>query len=144
MSLTQNSSTCLPVLVNNEYGFDTREFGYSVAASAPDAARLAYISGQSGQDSAGAFSPRFEDQVTQTYENLKHVLDMLGAAPEQVVKLTVYVVGHDQTKLPILSAATKRVFDTQLPAQTLVLVPCLALEQMQFEVDAVVARFERL
>ncbi|MBB3656434.1 enamine deaminase RidA (YjgF/YER057c/UK114 family) [Rhizobium sp. BK650] len=65
-------------------------------------------------------------------------LKALGARPDQVAKLTVYVVDHDMSKLELLTRNVKEMFDETLPAQTLVPVPKLAIDPMLFEVEAVV------
>jgi enamine deaminase RidA (YjgF/YER057c/UK114 family) len=54
------------------------------------------------------------------------------------VKLTVFVVDHDMSKLGILTENVVRMFGATLPAQTLVPVPKLAIDAMRFEVEAVV------
>jgi enamine deaminase RidA (YjgF/YER057c/UK114 family) len=123
--------------VNPPHLPDPRPFGYSTAVLAPASGRLAFISGQGGQDATGALSPDFAAQVAQAYANLAAVLGALGAGPDRVVKLTVYVVDHDMSKLPVLTQAVTAMFGDHLPAQTLVGVPKLALDPMLFEVDAV-------
>jgi enamine deaminase RidA (YjgF/YER057c/UK114 family) len=96
------------------------------------------VSGQGGQDRTGALSSDFGEQVKQAYENLAAVVEALGARPEHVVKLTVFVVDHDMSKLGVLTETVVRMFGTRLPAQTLVPVPKLAIDPMLFEVEAVV------
>lgn len=112
--------------------------GYSTAVIVPAGARIAYISGQGGQDSTGALSPDFAAQVKQAYANLAAALDGLGARPDQVAKLTIYVVDHDMSKLGVLTQAVTEMFGKTLPTQTLVPVPKLAVEPMLFEVEGVV------
>jgi enamine deaminase RidA (YjgF/YER057c/UK114 family) len=112
--------------------------GYSTAVIVPAGARVAYVSGQGGQDSAGGLSPDFAVQVKQAYANLRTALDALGARPDQVAKLTVFVVDHDMSKLGVLTSNVKEMFGEALPAQTLVPVPKLAIDPMLFEVEAVV------
>ena len=112
--------------------------GYSTAVIVPAGARVAYISGQGGQDSTGGLSPDFATQVGQAYANLRVALDGIGAGPDQVAKLTVFVVDHDMSKLGVLTQGVTAMFGDRLPAQTLVPVPKLAIDPMLFEVEAVV------
>ena len=112
--------------------------GYSTAVVVPAGARVAYVSGQGGQDGTGALSPDFAVQVEQAYANLRTAIEALGARPDQVAKLTVYVVDHDMGKLEVLTRNVKAMFGEALPAQTLVPVPRLAIDPMLFEVEAVV------
>jgi enamine deaminase RidA (YjgF/YER057c/UK114 family) len=126
-----------PEIVNPAHLHDPRPNGYSTAVIAPPGARLAFVSGQGGQDHTGGLSPDFAVQVAQAYASLAAVLEALGAGPESVVKLVVYVVDHDKGKLGVLTQAVVAMFGDRLPAQTLVPVPKLAVDGMLFEVEAV-------
>jgi enamine deaminase RidA (YjgF/YER057c/UK114 family) len=125
-------------IVNPKNLYDPTPNGYSTAVVTPRGARVAYISGQGGQDSTGGLSPDFGVQVKQAYANLRTALDTLGARPDQVAKLTVFVVDHDMSKLEVLTKNVKEMFGEALPAQTLIPVPKLAIDPMLFEVEAVV------
>ncbi len=125
-------------IVNPKTLYDPSPNGYSTAVITPPGARVAYISGQGGQDATGGLSPDFAVQVRQAYANLRTALDALGARPDQVAKLTVFVVDHDMAKLGVLTQAVKEMFGAALPAQTLIPVPKLAIDPMLFEVEAVV------
>lgn len=135
---TANESDFKLTIVNPQTLYDPSPNGYSTAVITPPGARVAYISGQGGQDGTGALSPDFAVQVKQAYANLRSALDALGAKPDQVAKLTVFVVDHDMSKLEILTENVKEMFGEALPAQTLVPVPKLAIDPMLFEVEAVV------
>ena len=126
-----------PTIVNPPHLHDPTPNGYSTAVITPAMGRLAFISGQGRQDHTGGLSPDFAAQVTQAYASLGAVLDALGATPAQVVKLTVFVVNHDMSKLGVLTENVTRMFGSTLPAQTLVPVPKLAVDGMLFEVEAV-------
>jgi enamine deaminase RidA (YjgF/YER057c/UK114 family) len=133
------SKTDYPLQAVNPSGlFDPTPHGYSTAVVVPAGARLAYVSGQGGHDAVGALSPEFGMQVRQAYANLRTALDAVGAKPEQVVKLTIFVVDHDMSKLAVLTESVKGMFGSTLPAQTLIPVPRLAVDEMLFEVEAVV------
>jgi enamine deaminase RidA (YjgF/YER057c/UK114 family) len=125
-------------IVNPQTMFDPTPNGYSTAVIVPAGARIAYISGQGGQDATGGLSPDFATQVRQAYANLATVLEALGAKPDQVAKLTIFVVDHDMSKLEVLTRSVTEMFGDTLPAQTLVPVPRLAIDPMLFEVEAIV------
>lgn len=135
---TANADDLKPSIVNPKNLHDPSPNGYSTAVITPPNARVAYISGQGGQDSTGALSPDFATQVKQAYANLGAALEGIGAKPDQVAKLTVFVVDHDMSKLGVLTQNVKEMFGEALPAQTLVPVPKLAIDPMLFEVEAVV------
>ncbi|MDV4152915.1 RidA family protein [Rhizobium brockwellii] len=135
---TANEDDLKLTIVNPKNLYDPSPNGYSTAVIVPRQGRLAYISGQGGQDSTGALSPDFAVQVKQAYANLRTALEALGAKPDQVAKLTVFVVDHDMSKLEVLTRNVKDMFGEALPAQTLIPVPKLAIDPMLFEVEAVV------
>ncbi|MGO8084892.1 RidA family protein [Rhizobium leguminosarum] len=135
---TANEDDLKLTIVNPKNLYDPSPNGYSTAVIVPRQGRLAYISGQGGQDSTGALSPDFAVQVKQAYANLRTALDALGARPDQVAKLTVFVVDHDMSKLEVLTRNVKDMFGEALPAQTLIPVPKLAIDPMLFEVEATV------
>lgn len=135
---TANAQDGKLTIVNPKTLYDPTPNGYSTAVIVPATARVAYISGQGGQDRTGALSPDFAVQVKQAYANLGAALDGIGAKPDQVAKLTIFVVDHDMSKLEVLTRNVKDMFGETLPAQTLVPVPKLAIDAMLFEVEAVV------
>ncbi len=139
--MTPQTSTYapLPAIVNPPTLHDPGPNGDSTAVVAPAGARLAFVSGQGGQDAKGARSPDFAAQVDQAYANLLAALALLGTGPESVVRLTGFVVDCDTGKLGALTEAVTRIFGDRLPAQTLVPVPKRAIDPMLFEVGAIVA-----
>ncbi|MBJ3785423.1 RidA family protein [Devosia sediminis] len=138
MSLSVAASAQPLTIVNPPNLGDPTPNGYSTAVVMPANARLAFISGQGGHDHTGALSPDFATQVEQAYANLSAALDGIGAKPDQVAKLTIFVVDHDMSKLGVLTQNVSSMFGDRLPAQTLVPVPKLAVDAMLFEVEAVV------
>jgi enamine deaminase RidA (YjgF/YER057c/UK114 family) len=60
-----------------------------------------------------------------------------GAGPEQVARITIYVVGHRPEYLPDISAARIAVFGDHKPADTIVGVETLAEPGRLIEVEAV-------
>jgi enamine deaminase RidA (YjgF/YER057c/UK114 family) len=124
-------------IVNPKGLYDPAPNGYSHVVIASGGSRIAYIAGQGGEDSTGKLSPDFAVQVAQAYANLRTALDGVGAKPNQVTKLTTFVVDHDMSKLGVLTENVKKMFGDTLPAQSLVPVPRLAVDGMLFEVEAV-------
>lgn len=139
MGLSTSANANDLVVVNPPSLGDPTPKGYSTAVIIPAGKRIAFVSGQGGFDGKGQLSPHFATQVKQAYANLALALEAIGARPNQVVKLTVFVVDHDMSKLGELTENVIRMFGTSLPAQTLISVPKLAIDPMLFEVEAVVA-----
>jgi enamine deaminase RidA (YjgF/YER057c/UK114 family) len=134
---TANENDLKLTIVNPQGLYDPAPNGYSHAVIASGGSRIAYIAGQGGEDTTGKLSPDFAGQVEQAYANLRTALEAVGAKPNQVTKLTTFVVDHDMSKLGVLTENVKKMFGEALPAQTLVPVPRLAVDGMLFEVEAV-------
>ncbi len=127
-----------PTRLNPQGLYDPAANGYSHVVIAPAGGRTVYVSGQGGNfDERGGMSGDFAVQVKEAYANLRVALEAAGARADQVVKLTVYVVGHDESKFAVLTPAVMEMFGAALPAQTLVPVERLAVRAMLFEVEAV-------
>lgn len=118
--------------------YDSSPNAYSQVAIVPAGSRLAFVSGQGGDNPDGSFSPDFATQAALAFRNLGIALDAIGATPAHVAKITVLIVDHDLQKLRIMQGAQRVLFGSHHPAATLIPVPCLALPQMQIEVEAIV------
>ena len=130
----------MTVKLQNPAGlYDSSPNAYSQVATVPAGQRLAFISGQGGDNPDGSFSPDFATQAASAFRNVGLALAALGAGPENVAKITVLIVDHDMEKLRIMQAAQRVLFGTHHPAATLIPVPCLALPQMLIEVEAIAA-----
>ena len=125
--------------VNPPTLYDPAPNGYSHAVKVEGQAKLVFIAGQGGELSDGSLPDGFEAQVKQAYRNLLAVIEAAGGAPDDVIKLTTYPVDYDESKLAPMTRHLMGAFGEHLPAQTLVPVHRLALEDMLFEVEAVVA-----
>jgi enamine deaminase RidA (YjgF/YER057c/UK114 family) len=126
-------------LLNPATLYDPSPNAYSQLAIAPANARLVFISGQGGDQPDGGFAAGFQQQAESAFRNLGLALAAAGARPADVAKLTVMIVDHDMEKLRVMQAAQRQLFGTHHPAATLIPVPCLALPDMQIEVEAIAA-----
>lgn len=141
-SASSDESAMNLTIVNPPGLYNPAPNGYSHAVIAEGGSHIAYVAGQGGENANGELSPRFVDQVKQAYDNLRSVLEAIGATPCQVAKLTTYVVDYCPSQLPVMTRHVRGLFGDALPAQTLVPVPRLALDGMLFEVDAMVVMDE--
>lgn len=131
------TSTVTTNIVNPDGLYDPAPYGYSHVVISKGGSSIAHIAGQGGEDKEGKLPPEFAKQVEQAYKNLRVALDSIHAKPNQVAKITTYVVNYDQSMLDVMTLYVKQMFGDELPAQTLVPVPRLAIDGMLFEVDAV-------
>lgn len=117
---------------------DPSDYGYAQITVVPPGT-LVYIAGQLGEDENGQpISDDFEAQLQRAFANLRTALQAIGASPEQVVKITLLSVDHNEEKQRLISRERNAMWkDGQKPASTLIPVPRLAVAGMLFEIDAV-------
>jgi enamine deaminase RidA (YjgF/YER057c/UK114 family) len=101
--------------------------------------RLVFVAGQEPEDQHGNLvgSGDLATQARQVFDNLGRALAAAAARPEQVTKITVYVVGYRREVLPVIEAARVTLFGDHKPADTIVGVTDLARPGYLLEVDAV-------
>jgi enamine deaminase RidA (YjgF/YER057c/UK114 family) len=71
------------------------------------------------------------------FANLGRALAVGAARPEQVTKITIFVVHHRPEYLPAIEEARVALFGDHKPADTLVGVEALAQPEYLIEVDAI-------
>ena len=125
----------LKTAINPEHLANTTQYGYSQATVAVSNANVIYIAGQIGITDDGPNN--FEAQVDLSCGNLCAALNAAGGRVEDVVKITLLIKDHDQEKLQYLVKKRREVFGENPPASTLIPVSVLALESLEFEVDAI-------
>jgi enamine deaminase RidA (YjgF/YER057c/UK114 family) len=76
-------------------------------------------------------------RVHQAFANVGRALAAVGATPEQVTRITIYVVDHRPEYLPVISEARIAVFGDHKPTDVLVGVQTLAEPGYLIEVDAI-------
>ncbi|MBD6616531.1 RidA family protein [Komarekiella sp. 'clone 1'] len=124
--------------INPEGLYDPSMNGYTHVVSAPVGSTTVYISGQGGEDENGNLAiDDFASQLKQAFTNLRTALAGAGARPDEVVKITVLIVNHDESKLQLLTTEVQSMWSNQPPACTLIPVPRLALDAMLFEIEAI-------
>lgn len=100
--------------------------------------RLVFVAGQEPEDADGNLTGAGDlaVQARQVFANLGRALAAAGARPDQVAKITIYVVRHRPEYLPVIEAARIALFGDHKPADTLVGVETLARPGYLIEVDA--------
>ncbi len=125
----------LKTAVNPDHLANTTQYGYSQATVAASNANVIYIAGQIGITDDGPND--FKAQVDLSFENLIAALSAAGGRVEDIVKITLLIKDHDQEKLEYLVKKRREVFGENPPASTLIPVTVLALESLDFEIDAI-------
>src|SRR5579872_1651318 len=81
--------------------------------------KLVFVSGQEPEDIDGKLVGRGDlaAQARQVFGNLGRALAAAGARPEQVSRITIYVVDYERDKcLPVIEEARKALFGDHKPA----------------------------
>jgi enamine deaminase RidA (YjgF/YER057c/UK114 family) len=100
--------------------------------------RLVFVAGQVADDSEGNLvgAGDLAAQARRAFANVGRCLAAAGARPEQVARITIYVVHHRPDYLPDISAARIAVFGDHKPADVLLGVETLAEPGYLIEVEA--------
>ncbi len=101
--------------------------------------RLVFVAGQEPEDEQGTLvgPGDLAAQARQVFANLGRALAAGGARPEQVTKITIYVVNYRREYLPVIEAGRVALFGDHKPADTLVGVAALSRPDYLIEVDAI-------
>ena len=106
---------------------------YTHAVAAGDAL---YVSGIVPVDAGGTVvGDDVVAQAREVFEIMRRVLAAAGAAPGDVVKVTVYLLDIDDR--PLINPVRQEFFGDARPASTLVEVSRLAVPGARLEIDAV-------
>lgn len=119
--------------------FDSREYGYTQVVVGTGN-RTAYIGGQVALDKDMNLIGKGDlaTQTKYTYDNIGLALKAVGAGPENIVRMTVYVVDFKAENLKITSQARRNFFgNLPLPASATVGVTALAMPELLIEIDAI-------
>jgi len=110
---------------------------YSHVVVAPPG-RLVFVAGQVAEDAGGALvgSGGLAAQARQAFGSVGRALAAAGARPDQVARLTIYVVGLRLEHLPAIEAGRVALFGDHRPADALLGVAALAHPGCLIEVEA--------
>lgn len=101
--------------------------------------RMVFVSGQQpeGRDGKLVGHGDFAEQARLTFSNLGRALRAAGARPEQVCKITIYIVDYDRDEhVPIIEEAQISLFGDHKPANVIVGVAVMSPGYL-IEVDAI-------
>ncbi|KQY90539.1 RidA family protein [Pelomonas sp. Root1444] len=101
--------------------------------------KLVFIAGQEPEDIHGKLvgPGDLAAQARQVYANLGRALAAAGARPDQVARITIYVVNYERDScLPVIEAARTALFGAHKPADVVLGVSALSPGYL-IEVDAV-------
>ena len=101
--------------------------------------RLVFVAGQVAEDAEGNLVAPGDlaAQARQAFANVGRALAAGGAQPEQVAKITIFVVGYRPECLAAIEAGRVALFGDHKPADSLVGVETLSDPGYLIEVEAV-------
>jgi 2-iminobutanoate/2-iminopropanoate deaminase len=110
--------------------------GFSQAWRVEGASAILFVSGQASISGDGQLVGEgdFEAQTRQVFENLRTVVEQVGATLESIVKLTVFLT--DMSTLRDYGRIKAEFFAGEQPASSAVGVTALARPEMMIEVEA--------
>jgi enamine deaminase RidA (YjgF/YER057c/UK114 family) len=122
-------------LVNPEDLHAPQSYTHVIAATGS----LVFVAGQAADDVHGNLvgPGDLAAQAHQAFANVGRALAAVGATPEQVTRITIYIVDHRPEYLPVISEARITVFGDHKPTDVLVGVQTLAEPGYLIEVDAI-------
>jgi enamine deaminase RidA (YjgF/YER057c/UK114 family) len=123
-------------LINPEDLHTPQSYTHVIAATG---SRLVFVAGQAADDVQGNLvgPGDLSAQAHQALANVGRALAAGGATPEQVTRITIYVVDHRPEYLPVISEARIAVFGDHKPTDALVGVQTLAEPGYLIEVEAI-------
>jgi enamine deaminase RidA (YjgF/YER057c/UK114 family) len=101
--------------------------------------RLVFVAGQEPEDEHdNLIGPGdLAAQARQVFSNVGRALAAAGARPEQVTKITIFVVDYRREHLAAIEAGRLALFGDHKPADTLVGVEALSHPDYLIEVEAI-------
>jgi enamine deaminase RidA (YjgF/YER057c/UK114 family) len=101
--------------------------------------RLVFVAGQEPEARQGNLvgPGDLAVQARQVFANLGRALAAGGARPEQVTKITIFVVNYRREYLPVIEEARVALFGDHKPTDTLVGVAALSRPEFLIEVEAI-------
>ena len=117
--------------------WDSTPYKFTQAIRVRQCQDLVFIAGQTGMDEHGRIVQGLENQIRQSFENIRRIVTGAGGTIANVIRITGYLrdMGGIETYIKVVSD----VFGDKLPAATLLEVKALALEPLLVEVDAIAA-----
>jgi enamine deaminase RidA (YjgF/YER057c/UK114 family) len=101
--------------------------------------RLVFVAGQEPEDELGNLvgPGELRVQARQVFANLGRALAAAGSRPEQVTKITIFVVDYRREHLPAIEEGRVALFADHKPADTVVGVEALSRPDYLIEVEAI-------
>ena len=120
--------------VEREFVDPATGFTQAVSARGPGGPKVVQVSGQVGQP-----GDSLENQADQVYANLRRRLEAAGAAPEDLLKVVIYMPEYTRGDFAVVDAARKAhgFPDEAVPAATLLGIQALFADDALLEIEGI-------
>ena len=136
-SKSHDTPSAFTQFINPEMLYNPQPYGYSHVAVIQQPQKIVHISGQGGENRHGQLSALFELQLQQAFFNLQFALQAAQAQLHDIAVLRILITDYNAQKHQQLIQCMQQYWTNQVfPACTLIPVPCLALADMQIEIEA--------
>lgn len=121
-------------IIRNNPEFMPKPVGnYSHVTRVPKGAGLIVTSGQVGTDMNGNVPQNLNDQITNTFANMKKVLESEGLSQDSVIKVNIWAT--EEIDWDYLYLKWDEFFDDEYPSMTIAYISALGLPELKIEIE---------
>ncbi|MCR6106894.1 RidA family protein [Salipaludibacillus agaradhaerens] len=106
---------------------------YSHITRVPKGAGLIVTSGQVGTDMDGNIPSNLNDQVTNTFANMKKVLESEGLTEVNIIKVNIWAT--EEIDWDYLDAQWDALFGAEYPSMTVAYISALGWPELKIEIE---------
>ncbi|MED4726911.1 RidA family protein [Aneurinibacillus migulanus] len=121
--ITRKKPSSMPAPVGN----------YTHMTKIPRNAELYVTSGQVGVDRNGQFPQNMNEQVSNTFTNIKLVLESEGLSAENIIKVNIWAT--EKIDWEFLDSEWEQIFSKDYPAMTIGYIAELGLPEIKIEIE---------
>ncbi|UOE94306.1 RidA family protein [Alkalihalobacillus sp. LMS39] len=122
-NITRTSPKNMPKPVGN----------YSHITRVPKGASLLVTSGQIGTDMSGNVPSNLNDQIKNTFTNIKKVLESEGMTEENIIKVNIWAT--EEIDWDYFDSLWDELFETAYPSMTVAYITALGLPELKVEIE---------
>ncbi|MGG3801720.1 RidA family protein [Metabacillus fastidiosus] len=121
--ITRKNPSSMPAPVGN----------YTHIAKIPRNAELYVTSGQVGVDRNGQFPQNMNEQVSNTFTNIKTVMESEGLSAENIIKVNIWAT--EKIDWEFFDSKWEQLFSNDYPAMTIGYIAELGLPEIKIEIE---------
>ncbi|UJW57983.1 RidA family protein [Bacillus sp. A116_S68] len=106
---------------------------YSHITRVPKGAGLIVTSGQVGTDMDGNIPSNLNDQITNTFANMKKVLESEGLTEANIIKVNIWAT--EEIDWDYLDAQWDALFGAEYPSMTVAYISALGWPELKIEIE---------